>query len=157
VELDTVRAYPTGFEFTVTVRKATVDLNDHPEWWLHAGKAEQSQAADRLCRLEVEFANGLRVGNAEEFSSVGVDGAPPEAGIRSWGGIGHHRRWVKTYWVWPLPPPGPMRFLCEWPTEKIPLREISIDGALLVEAAGTTEALWARPTPGDPAGWTRPR
>lgn len=157
VEFDYVRAYPTGFEFTVTLRKATVDLNDHPEWWLTAPGPRRQGNASRFCRLEVIFANGLRVSNADEFSGVSVSGTIPEAGIRSWGGIGHHRRWVKTYWVWPLPPPGPVRLVCEWRAENIPATETSIEGTSLIGAAQAAQALWEPSTARGPVGWTRPR
>jgi hypothetical protein len=156
VELDAVRAYPTGFEFMVTLRKATVDLDDHPEWWLDSRQIDRQQAhPDRFCRLEVAFANGLRVNNAEEFSDAGADDAPPTAGIRSWGGFGHHRRWLKTYWVWPLPPPGPVTFICAWPAEGILATETSIDGVGIIEAARTAEPLWSIGTPDGPPGWNR--
>ena len=157
VELDYVRAYPTGFEFTVTLRKASVDLNDHPEWWLAARRIDEQEISDRFCRLEVIFSDGLRVSNANEFSGVSVGEAPPEAGIRSWGGIGHHRRWVKTYWVWPMPPPGPVTFISEWPAEEIPATETSIEGGSLIAAARAAQVLWQPGAAQGPAGWSRLR
>jgi hypothetical protein len=45
-------------------------------------------------------------------------------------------------WLWPLPPPGPLEFVCEWALEGIPETGASIDGAQLAAAAARCRELW---------------
>jgi hypothetical protein len=44
--------------------------------------------------------------------------------------------------VWPLPPPGTVGLLCEWPSEGIELSRIDVDGAAILEAAARVETIW---------------
>jgi hypothetical protein len=46
------------------------------------------------------------------------------------------------YWLWPLPPQGPLRISCEWPFVGIALATVEIDGASLLAAAKQSEDLW---------------
>ncbi len=52
------------------------------------------------------------------------------------GGGGGGRRYDMGYWVWPLPPPGPVTFVCEWPAYGIPENHVVVEGALFLAAAG---------------------
>ena len=52
----------------------------------------------------------------------------------------------QTYWAWPLPPPGNLAFVCEWPRYDIPLTRKEIDAGLIREAADRATELW----PDDP-------
>jgi hypothetical protein len=46
------------------------------------------------------------------------------------------------YWIWPLPPPGAVTFVCEWPKLEIPETQATIEGEALREAAGRAERVW---------------
>jgi hypothetical protein len=46
------------------------------------------------------------------------------------------------YWVWPLPPEGPLAFVCEWPIADIPETRTEIDSALLRDAAADAVIVW---------------
>jgi len=41
-----------------------------------------------------------------------------------------------------LPPPGPLAFVCEWPTRHIPETRAEIDASLVLEAAARAVAIW---------------
>ena len=59
------------------------------------------------------------------------------------GGFGgglRHRNW--SYWVSPLPPAGPVTFVCEWAAAGIPETRASLDGQLIVDAARRSVRLW---------------
>ena len=74
---------------------------------------------------------------------------------RGGGGGGRHTSQVG-YWVWPLPPPGPLAFVCEWRAVGIPLTRVEVDAAPIIAAARRATVLWALPDP-DPAsqgGWS---
>src|SRR5256885_6760927 len=53
------------------------------------------------------------------------------------------------YWVWPLPPPGPVAFVCEWPAFGIPESRAELHARLILDAAARAVELW--PEDGDPA------
>jgi hypothetical protein len=46
------------------------------------------------------------------------------------------------YWIWPLPPPGAVTFVCEWPKLEIPESQATIEGEAIREAAGRAERVW---------------
>lgn len=52
------------------------------------------------------------------------------------------------FWVWPLPAPGPLGFVYEWPAEEIQLMRTQIDGGEILTAAPRAEELWPD---GDPS------
>lgn len=58
------------------------------------------------------------------------------------GGGGHDQRWDTGYWVWPLPPPGPVTFICQWPAYRIAETRGEIDARLIVDAAGEAREIW---------------
>ncbi len=58
------------------------------------------------------------------------------------GGSGGHRRAKTGYWLWPLPPAGPLAFVCEWPGEEIGLTRREIDGHAVRDAAGRATFVW---------------
>jgi hypothetical protein len=62
------------------------------------------------------------------------------------GGGGGPRRNDMTYWVFPLPPPGPLAIVCEWPAYGIEESRIEIDAALIIDASARAVRLW----PDDP-------
>ena len=53
-----------------------------------------------------------------------------------------------TFWVWPLPPAGPLVFVCEWPKYRIPLTRKEIDAGLIRDAAKLMIELWPEEEPG---------
>lgn len=64
-------------------------------------------------------------------------------GGASWGG--EDLGWQGDFWLWPLPPPGPLAFVVEWPSENIELTRHKVDVALLLDAAAQSEVLWPVP------------
>ncbi len=53
--------------------------------------------------------------------------------------------WDGSYWLHPLPPPGPLVLGCRWPDRAIPETLVEIDPAPLLSAAATSTTVW-RPT-----------
>ena len=58
------------------------------------------------------------------------------------GETGRDRSWELSYWLWPLPPPGPLALVVEWPAAGIPLSRTEIDASQVIEAAAEAEELW---------------
>lgn len=46
------------------------------------------------------------------------------------------------YWVSPLPPPGPVTIVCEWPVAGIPISSVEIDGQRVIDAARQAHAMF---------------
>lgn len=50
--------------------------------------------------------------------------------------------WDVEQWVWPLPPPGPFAFVCEWPGRGIAVSRTEIDAGLVLQTADRAVTLW---------------
>ncbi len=67
---------------------------------------------------------------------------PSSRSLEGRGGGGGGRKWTQGLWCEPLPPPGPMRFVCEWKGAGIEETETVVDADLILEAASRATALW---------------
>lgn len=96
-----------------------------------------------MLRFGIEFADGQRASNVGgRGHSQGEPAGPVLWGMGGGGGGG---RWHQDFWVWPLPPAGPLSFVCEWPAAGIALTRVEIDGQLLIDAAGRAREMFANP------------
>jgi hypothetical protein len=152
VAVSAIAAYPTGFEFAMTIISRQdypygLGSGLHPHWPPHRPGAAQ---ADDLFRLAVVFADG-RVG-----TNIDVEHAPPigpmagRAVLMQGGGGGGGRRYDMTYWVYPLPPPGPLAFVCEWPALGLTEARVEIDAQLILDAAARSVQIWPENDEPDP-------
>jgi hypothetical protein len=62
--------------------------------------------------------------------------------LRSFMGGGGPRSFFSRWWAWPLPPAGPMEFVCEWPTYGIAETRAGLDAQLILDAARRSIPLW---------------
>lgn len=58
------------------------------------------------------------------------------------GGGGGGRKWTQGMWFEPLPPSGPMHFVCEWRGAGIDETESVVEAEELLQAASRATALW---------------
>ncbi|HZC28844.1 MAG TPA: hypothetical protein VE269_03810, partial [Gaiellaceae bacterium] len=58
------------------------------------------------------------------------------------GGGGAATRYDQAYWLWPLPPPGTLGFVAEWPSEGIPLTRVEVDAKTILDASARATVLW---------------
>ncbi len=106
-----------------------------------------------LFRFGVQYADGRKattVGNP--FSA---DAEPQGPILLPGSGGGGAREWDQSYWLWPLPPAGPLAFVCEWPAHEVALTRAEIDTSLILEAAARAETLWDESPTQDERGWGR--
>jgi hypothetical protein len=147
VAIRSVVAYPSGVEFTLSVR-----LRERRRRWagdplgMHLGPHERP-VPDEILRFGVQFADGSK---ATTFGRHWPD--PTEEDVTGprltpHGGGGGDRSWDSSYWLWPLPPPGLLAFVVEWPSEGIAETRIEVEAAPIRAAAERAEILWAD-TPG---------
>jgi hypothetical protein len=93
-------------------------------------------------RLGVQFADGDVATNLGRPSFPSPDSEPTGPVLLSDGGGGGGRRYDMRYWLWPLPPPGPVSFVCEWPARGIPESRAELDAQLILRAAERAIHLW---------------
>ena len=59
------------------------------------------------------------------------------------GGGGGGGRWSHTLWVWPLPPPGPLTLVCEWPAMGIAVTRSELDAKPILDAAARAQVIFS--------------
>jgi hypothetical protein len=96
----------------------------------------------------LQLADGTRV--IGQHGGPGRPGGPgPDPGtepdrpiLRPFLGGGGPRSSFWRWWAWPLPPAGPLEFVCEWPALGIPETRAGLDAQLILDAAGRSTRLW---------------
>jgi len=143
-----VTAYRNGFTFELAIRRraAAEDDSFDPHRVLHWLGREGSPPPEFL-RVGVQFADGQRATNLDNwwdyFDPQDLEQAPPPGPVLLLhGGRGGGRVWDQSYWVWPLPPDGPVTFVVEWPAQGVPLTQARVEAVSIVQAATKDERLW---------------
>ena len=148
VLVDQVVAYSIGFTFRLSVRSHP----DHPvsEHGLH-GLFPHPDGDMRKLLVGVEFADGRKATNlAFPQLEQPVEGPVLIGG----GGGGGGGRFDFGFWVWPLPPDGPLTFVCRWSAEGVEQTRAEIDAGSIGAAALLSELLWPERGDGGGGGWT---
>ena len=133
VAVTAIWAFSAGFEFWIKAE------------YRESGPALESVPDDQSLHVGVLFADGKKAAN--------VGRVPDAAGsvangliLRpiSFGGGSRHRD--RSYWVWPLPPAGPLTFVCEWSALGIPETRAEVDAQMISNAARHSLKLWPEET-----------
>ena len=112
---------------------------------------EEEDLPDSLLRIGFELADGSRVSNLggwrahRKLMSPDAELEGPlllPHGGGSGNSAGGHVTMKPGYWLWPLPPSGPLRISCEWPLVEIALATVEVDGTTLLDAASRARRLW---------------
>lgn len=142
VAVGSVRAYPNGFEFTVHVRMRRVDPEIGPygdPFSLH-GHSRGARSQDNALRLGVLYADGRRT--ATTSSWVLRDESDENLVLSQQGGGGGGRCWDQDFWLYPLPPDGPVTLIVSWLEHDVTETRVGLDGAAIRAAAGRAVTLW---------------
>ena len=142
VYLSSFSVYPNGFEFEVFAVAGDEESELDPSGFhdLHS----ETTSPERL-RLGFEFSDGSKVTNIGREFDVDWEAddsrpaSPVMSGVRGQGGEG---QWSRTFWVWPLLPPGSLAFVCEWPAAGIPLTRVELDAESIIGAASRAQRLF---------------
>lgn len=139
--LDDIVAFPYGFSFTLVARRRLGRKYD--DWW-EAVADERRRLEDDGLRLRVSFADGATV--EASSSPAWLETAPPQgrflARIR-----GSADPWSVSirYWVWPLPPSGPITVSCDWQRAGVSDARTILEGDAITLAAERVVTLWPGP------------
>ena len=149
IGLTGIRAYPNGFACTLHLRLREVIPGEQSLFGMFGmfdmlGELDPAgELGDYYLRLGVGFADGRKATNLDRRREL-EDGPPPDPPalrLTRWEGYDILSQEVDL-WVWGLPPPGPLAFVCQWPARRIPESRVEIDAALVLEAARRAEAIW---------------
>jgi hypothetical protein len=144
VAIGGIAGYPNGFEFTLA---AILRVERRGSVLPHLNTLDPDDPVpDRFLRLGIEFADGRRVTNLPRLHLPDPGGEPAGPLLIPRGSAGGPRRNDSTYWVWPLPPPGPVAIVCEWPAYGIGESRVEMDAALILDASARAVRFW----PDDP-------
>jgi hypothetical protein len=102
-----------------------------------------------LLRFGVQFSDGRKATTVGDMFpwDYGLDEdrgeEPPGPVLMQGGGGGGNGEWESGFWLWPMPPPGPVAFVVEWPAQQVELARQEVDAALFLDAAAKSEVLWS--------------
>ena len=130
-----VVAYPAGFSLTVTAFHRMLDVSAGHRHMGHAGAQGEAGAL----RFGLSFADGTKVTNMRSFLPPRVATAPT---LQGRGGGGGGRKFSSAFWCRPLPPPGRLTLVCEWPAYGIAETREDVDAAMIIDAAARATAIW---------------
>jgi len=135
-----LRAYPTGLEFTLTGRPRPGQSDPQP----HDPVIERhNRFAYRNLWLELRLADGRTASaNPRRWPRTFETEQPDPPFLYSHGAGGSERGWRSPHWLWGLPPPGPLAFVCRWPADQDPVSGAEIDAGLVLEAADRATTVW---------------
>jgi hypothetical protein len=144
IEIQHLTAFPNGFEFEVVAHYR----QPGPVWDPMHGLAglrgrpgdRYGELSDEHLRLGIQFPDGSRATN------VGPPMITPPGGAAPWlvtkGGSASPGIVHATFWVWPLPPAGPLLFVCEWPRYGVGLTHHELEGDQINRAGQRASVLW---------------
>jgi hypothetical protein len=147
IGLTGIRAYPTGFGCTLHLRLREVILGEQSNFgafnMFGDGVDPAGEFADYYLRFGVGFADGRKATNLEQRHDIDEGPAPDPPVLRlvRWEGY-DLLAWEVDVWVWGLPPPGPLAFVCAWPAGQLPASGVEIDARLVLEAAARAAPVW---------------
>lgn len=124
-------AYAEGFEVFVTARIRPPGAAGNRESRPDRGMIHRS------FRLGMLLSDGRKV-----FGESAHNTEPAGPVLRAYmsGGLLHTH--VSRWWAWPLPPAGPLEFVCEWAALGMPETRAIIDAQLILDAAAQSTRLW---------------
>jgi hypothetical protein len=151
VALRHATAFSTGvtFEFIAVGRGLRVRDTNRLFHDQHLDGLEDEDPPDTFLRIGIELADGSRISNlGNPHRHLWQPGEEPEsplfvphAGGGGYAGAGAFAL-NPGYWLWPLPPPGPLHVFVEWPVLGVALSRVELDAAPIIEAAGRSRRLW---------------
>ena len=140
VAITGISAFAAGFEIFVTARirpgARGVPGDRTPD------VPSDLAAARRSFHFGLELSDGSKVISRHGGRRPDHGSEPTGPILRPFLSGGGPRSHFSRWWVWPLPPTGPLEFVCEWPTFGIAETRAGIDAQLILDAAHRSVRLW---------------
>lgn len=133
VSLSGFVALPSGFAFFLNIRWA--DPNHRPvrnvfDVVLELGEPIPDSPPPTMLRFGVAYSDGSKSTNLDGKWDLPAPQQPPVLYPGSW--YMSDTSAMQSFWIWPLPPPGPLSFVLAWPLETIPLTVAQVDAESIV-------------------------
>jgi len=140
-----VLAYPTGVALGLVLMRRHVPATGGPPSAMLFRPGSPAGP-----RFGVAFADGRKI-ELDDIHRARA-GESREIALAHGSGGGTERQWHGRFWLWPLPPEGPLTFAFTWPEQGIAESLLELDGAPIREAAARAVELWPddRPLPPSP-------
>ena len=147
VVIGQLECFPTGFAFdlrTTSRYEVALEEEDEPMRDPFFPRRRRAVGPEEL-RFGIEYSNGKKATNFDphdwesRFDRQPRDAAPHLDGGGGGGGGGN---WRHEFWVWPLPPDGPVIFACEWPAYGIQETTRRVAGERFRRAAEKSKPLF---------------
>jgi hypothetical protein len=132
-------AFSNGVEIFLTARMRP--SAEHPEEHLPGGSRDLA-ASRRSFRFGLQFSDGGKAVGRQGGGRPGGESEPPGPVLYPFAGGGGPYSFVSRWWTWPLPPAGPLEFVCAWPPFGIAESRAGIDAELVLDAARRSIRLW---------------
>jgi hypothetical protein len=144
-------AYPDGFELQVVLWARPPSHGARRQrrgmWGAIAVDRSDLDGRDPLppdfVRFGIQFPDGTSVTNLDPPPwELSPDADQPSHGMESHGGSGSDRYFEQGWWVWPVPGPGALSLICEWPSHDIGETRYEIEADLIRQAAERARPVW---------------
>jgi hypothetical protein len=143
VAIPGIQAYPAGFNLTLSLRLRTLSAREQQvPYQLGFAAFEGDALPDEFLRFGVQFADGRKTTNLDRLPDDLEGQAPGRPVLHQHSAGGGDWAWDMEYWVWPLPPAGPLVFVCAWPSRGIAESRAEVDAGVILDAAGRAVTLW---------------
>ena len=128
IAITSMSACTNGFGFVITrlVRPGT------PGW------DQEPFTAQSLFEVSLRLSDGREVSTGRPSGSNEPTG--PFLRMHGGGGSSHYNQ--TQWWAWPLPPSGPLDFICRWQAMGISENRVSIEAELILDAARRSVQIW---------------
>jgi len=139
--------YRNGFSFALAIRRAAGEVDpfglDRALHWF----GREGSPPPEVLRVGVQFADGQKATSLDYWWDYldpqdPQQAPPPGPVLLQHGGGGGERVRNLSYWVWPVPPEGPLAFVVEWPALGVRLTQARVEAAMIRRAAAQDERLW---------------
>lgn len=146
VEVEFLRVYPNGFTIHLL---ALPDPHEDQMRNLRAlGAGGGPEYVNRQPRVGVRFADGRTAGREADWHGLPIlakdaDGMPTEPIVRMVGGGGGSGGYHFSFWVYPLPPEGPVEIYLALPAIADGEAKVTVDGDAVRTAAQRARVIWA--------------
>lgn len=150
-------AYPQGVVLRLVVRVRDTGRDARRRLFSYLERAHGRGALDLAwrpggLRWGVELSDGQRVTTLDESPWAGGE-RPADADPAQWfpshpvleplgRPTGWADSWSRDIWLWPLPPDGPIRLVCDWTDRGIPETAVQVDAGPVRQAALQAKPLW---------------
>ena len=150
VALGAMRAYSTGLEFELRVRrtrKAGFGGSEPPSAGLHQqimGFARGKGGRDAML-LGFGFPDGRTATNIGGFAAPPGQESADNPVLHPGGGGGDNQSYDGTFWLSPLPVGGDLTIVCAWPLHGLDETQVVVAQRLIEDAVDRVVELWPMP------------